>query len=253
MTEPDYVSIVRHFRDREASPTTAIGRQMLRGVRDPLTWTDLLPAEPSEPSKHIVLVAPSRLGKSTELQQQARSLRNEGRHAVFVSVRELVAWRSWEDALETDESIALEQWLATGERAVLFVDGVDELVLVGREFNALVRRLARLLGDGRKRCQLVLSARGGWSREHAVAIGAGLLEEEPDCLREMTFEALDQEAVRQLAATAGCQRVDGFMDAYRRREIETARPPISARRERRSSSPTSARRARRRPRTSHSP
>lgn len=189
---------------------------MLRGVRDPLTWARLLVAS----EKHIVLVAPSGLGKSTELRQQTRRLRDEGRHAVCISARELVAESRLEDALEPSELAALETWQSTKDHAVVCVDGVDELVLVGREFNALVRRLARLLGDHRKTCQLVLSARGGWSATHALAISTSLLEEKPDRFREITFEALDGEAVRRLAAAAGCQRVDGFMDSYRKREIE---------------------------------
>ncbi len=213
-----YIDIVRHFRDLGTDPLPPATRRMLRGLKSPLTWKELLD---EGDRRHLVLVASSGLGKSTELAAQANRVRAAGRHAVRCAARDLVSEGGIEQALEAEELAALRGWQTTDDRAVIFVDGVDELVLAQRDFGSLLRRLASMLGSRVDDCQLVLTARGGWSPRHATALVERLLRtDDTNRLREITFEPLDGEAIERLADAAGCSRLPDFMAAFHADEVD---------------------------------
>lgn len=214
----NYVDIVRSFEDiGEESPAPLL-RRMRRQWSRPLTWEQLLA---KDAAAHVVLVAPSGSGKTTEMQAQARRLRGEGRHAIFASARSIVD-HGFEDRLESEEDAnALAAWRRTDDRAVIFLDGVDELVIDRRDFRSLIRRMRQLPASLRQNWQLVLSARtGAWTGESYQLLanqtvgGSG-----NENIREVKFEPLDEQAVRLLAESEGCRDIQGFMDALEEEEL----------------------------------
>jgi hypothetical protein len=215
----EYVDIVRHFRDLHDEPLPPATRRVLRGLTKPVTWERLL----SSPSKHLVLVAASGTGKTTEMENQARRLRGEGRYAVFRTARTIAEFGLDGGGLDSAEDRAtLAGWRRGDDRCVVFVDGIDELVLDRRDFRTLVRRLVPVLDPEADNWQLVLSARtGGWSGQlFRLLLGLLLGEERAEQIREVTFEPLSLDAVRALAKDAGCSHLPAFMEAFRDSEVD---------------------------------
>ena len=104
-----------------------MSRRMLHGIVESITWEDLVPAAPE---KHVVLVAPSGLGKTREMQEQATRLRAQGRIALFLSARTVVEDRGRPDALDVRSSAELERiraWPLTSANEELVPDPPSEL------------------------------------------------------------------------------------------------------------------------------
>lgn len=218
MFEVQYVQITRRFRDwNETLPDRRVRGLLGRRASD-MTWSTLVAPGAR---RLVALVAASGTGKTTEMLQQAARLRQARRLAVFADAR-AVADGGFVDALDKEEDAeAYRRWLAAPQtRAVFLIDGVDELVLSRKDIHSLVRRLREAL-DPRASWQLVLSARtGGWRNGLAKPLAARLLGEGGAPAHEVTFEALDLDAIKLLARAAGCTDTDAFVTAVESEEIE---------------------------------
>ncbi|MEZ4250452.1 MAG: hypothetical protein R3B99_19640 [Polyangiales bacterium] len=194
------------------------------------------------------MVAPSGLGKTSEMIEEVKRLRARGRLALFLSARAVVEDRGQADALarDSDELAKIRAWLPSApsgeprdtsvpepqeglasECPVIFLDAVDEVVLAGRNVGVAFPFARRLLGEAARRCQWVVSARGGWSNQLARALLRELVSDptksiEPrSLLRDVTFDPLDANAIRELAKAAQCRGLDAFLGALRASEIES--------------------------------
>ncbi|MDP1686103.1 hypothetical protein [Hydrogenophaga sp.] len=100
-------------------------------------------------------------GKTSELRLQARALREEHVHACFISVRELLVGGVVEDALERNESAALNAWSSTPHQQLfLFVDSIDEATLSGaRDLGRCLGKLVERVAVAQENVTWVLSTR----------------------------------------------------------------------------------------------
>jgi hypothetical protein len=157
----DYVSIKRHMRSVDTDPVPAVLRAAFR--QEPKTWNTLVAPDST---KHVVLVAPSGSGKTTELKRLAARLRAQGRLAAYATAKGLAekGLPAGGDEREDEEAIAV--WQRSGLHLILVVDGIDELPLVQKSFAPLYRSIRRAATVPGQSCQLVLASRnGGWVRD----------------------------------------------------------------------------------------
>jgi hypothetical protein len=131
------------------------GEEMARVLGKLQDWSDVLQ------NKCSVLVGSANSGKTSELRLRASLLRTDGKHACFVSVRELLAGGVLDEALESREATALKAWSSTpSERLFLFVDSLDEAALSGpRDVRTCLRRLVGRVAVAAENVTWVVSTR----------------------------------------------------------------------------------------------
>lgn len=118
-----------------------------------IDWTTLLQSD------RVLIVSEAGMGKSFECRQQQERLWNGGEAAFFVELSDLASG-PFEDRLSPQELARFESWeLAQTERAVFFLDSVDELALTRTSFASALKLFARSLGDNLGRACIVLTTR----------------------------------------------------------------------------------------------
>jgi len=78
-------------------------------------------------NRFVVVIAPANYGKTTEMHEQVRRMRQAGERAVFVALRKVADRGSFVKALDPAERAAYNSWsLAPAGPLTLFVDSLDE-------------------------------------------------------------------------------------------------------------------------------
>lgn len=216
----DYVDIPRYIR--EIDDNAAMGseaRALLRRFNPERvkTLSSELEAETSHP---VVLIAPSGTGKTTELRNQARRMRSEGKPAVFAEALGIVSPSGQMDLEQEDES-ALAHALSGNKRTVLIVDALDELRLHQRTIDEIFRRLWRRFHFSAVPFRLQFSARNGtWNAATARDLNRQFKRFGQSKPKLIAFEPLDDVAIQRLAVHFNVGNSRQFMDDFKREEID---------------------------------
>ena len=117
-------------------------------------WPELLAHE------RTVILAEAGAGKTAEMREQARALRQKGVLAFYLTVNDLSAGSSFRDALDlpADET-RFEEWLEGNQEGVFLVDSVDEARLSGNSPRLAFSRLAKAIQGNEARATIVISCR----------------------------------------------------------------------------------------------
>jgi hypothetical protein len=183
-----------------------------------MDWAALLDASPDE-KRPIVLIAPSMTGKSTEMRQEATRRAGRGELAIFAEATTIVDGVA--QSLSADDSRVFDAWTQETRRLLFFIDAVDELYLRRRSVSDLLRRLEREIAPESRPVRLVLSARNGsWTTAESRALKSLVGNKEDVDVRLVTFESIDDVALRKLAQAEGVQDVDKFVAAIDADEID---------------------------------
>lgn len=106
----------------------------LHGWRDALRWTNLL----SE--YRVILLSEAGSGKTEEVRNAARKLRQEGKPAFFVRIEHVC--QDFEDAFEEGSFEGFTTWAASGEEGWLLLDSIDEARLRDpKDFERAIKKL----------------------------------------------------------------------------------------------------------------
>lgn len=148
-----YFDLDRRFVHRPEYDPHEIVVSYIHGKRS--TWTQLLE------NRFVVIVAPANYGKSTEMVQQVKRMRLEGRSAVFVALRKVAVRGGFERALEPAERSAYEAWKSTPTVPLtIFVDSLDEASASARDGIAdLLAEVAKDVDWPNGRVRWVISTR----------------------------------------------------------------------------------------------
>jgi hypothetical protein len=122
------------------------------GQRDALRWPSLL-------SEHrVILLSEAGSGKTAEVRNIARMLRQEGKPAFFVRI-EYVS-QAIEDAFEEGSFAEFTAWASSGEEGWMLLDSVDEARLRDpKDFERAIRKLGRLLAPVLQHAHIVITGR----------------------------------------------------------------------------------------------
>ncbi len=131
---PTYFDLDRRFAHRPKYEPHEIAVSEVTGTR--LKWPQVLM------NRFVVVIAPANFGKTTEMLQQVKRMRQANGDAVFVALRKVADRRSFERALEPADRSAYDAWKrAPVAPLTLFVDSLDEASASQRD------GIADLLGE----------------------------------------------------------------------------------------------------------
>lgn len=135
-----YFDLDRRFVHRTKYEPHEITVSDVTGKR--VKWPQLLE------NRFVVVVAPANYGKTTEMLEQVKRLRQEGGDAVFVALRKVADRVSFEKALEPADRSAYDAWKrAPAAPLTIFVDSLDEASASKRDgVEYLLGEVAREVG-----------------------------------------------------------------------------------------------------------
>jgi hypothetical protein len=184
------------------------------------SWDELVPInDPEQERSAVVVVAPAGFGKSTELSMRAEALRKAGVHAFHLSAVELA--RSGLVSVVHDLE-AFRNWKTSSERAVFFIDALDEARMAGYELSRVLFQFEHDVDQTTKRVQLVLSTRNDiWTEDDRTQLGQRLaLRKKEPPIKEVRLEPLALDDLRHFADSRGIPDVEAFISAVLQDELE---------------------------------
>ena len=160
----EYIDLQRRFRDLEC--TEIEDPESLLSVLDHdlfaygdalnlIGWPELLEHD------RVVLLAESGAGKTREMEEQAKRLAGDGKHAFFLTLNDLAGGeRPINVLLSPEKQGRLKTWMADGAAAAwFFLDAADEMTLAGGQLDPALRRLSQ--GIDIHRARIFISRRPG--------------------------------------------------------------------------------------------
>ena len=150
---PAYFDLDRRFVKRSKYEPHELAVSEITGPR--VKWPQVLE------HRFVLVVAPANYGKTTEMLEQVKRLRQENRDAVFIALRKVADRSSFEKALEPAERCAYDAWKrAPTTPLTLFVDSLDEASASGRDgIEYLLGEVAREVGWPSRLVRWVISTR----------------------------------------------------------------------------------------------
>lgn len=124
----------------------------LLGRHEALRWPDLL----SE--YRVILLSEAGSGKTMEVRNIARKLRQDGKTAFFVRIEHVT--HGFEDAFEEGSFEEFNAWAGSGKEGWLLLDSVDEARLHDpKDFERAVKKLGRLVASVLQQAHIVITGR----------------------------------------------------------------------------------------------
>lgn len=162
---------------------------------------------------YVVVLGEAGTGKSTEFQLRAQSMAAQGKFSFFVELFDL-ATDGLTQSLDVDDNTRLEEWQASQDDAVFFLDSLDEAKLQNRTLKQALRRLRGDLKDEWERVRLVVSCRASdWMAEADRSELGAVAPSGVSEVRIVQLAPLNTEQVERLAQAAGVTDVEAFMGA----------------------------------------
>lgn len=126
-----------------------------------LGWSDLLELP------RVVVLAEAGSGKTRELEELAKRLTLDGKHAFFVPLETLIHGRPFTHDLSKREEESFETW-KTDDRSIAWflLDAKDEMVLAGGKLDSALKQLSKALDGHLERARVIISSRpSDWQPE----------------------------------------------------------------------------------------
>ena len=125
---------------------------LTHGFGDHLRWPDLIK------EYRVVLLSEAGSGKSAEILNIAKALRDERKPAFFLRLEHIPG--HFEDAFEVGTYNDFEKWLASSEDGWLLLDSVDEARLKNPgDFELSIRILSRQIRKAKDRAHILITGR----------------------------------------------------------------------------------------------
>ncbi|WP_157476627.1 hypothetical protein [Lysobacter sp. Root690] len=118
-----------------------------------LEWSALLESD------RVLIISEAGMGKTFECQRARRRLWEEGQAAFYIELSTLVT-DSIEDRFDNEEKKRFAGWQAAQtERAVFFLDSIDEFRITRASFEQAIKSVANSLSGHLGRCTIVITTR----------------------------------------------------------------------------------------------
>lgn len=154
----EFVQLDRTFHALPEHASTADDFDLAESgqVGRPLTWPDLLRCQ------RVVILAEAGAGKTFELLNKARALRDEGSASFFIRLEHVRD--DLRLAFEAGTYAAFMEWISGQDEAWIFLDSVEEARLRGpADFELAIRKIADIIGGASIRARIYISGRiGAW-------------------------------------------------------------------------------------------
>lgn len=121
-------------------------------IGEPLSWSDLIK------EYRTILLSEAGSGKTAEIRNVARKLREEGKPAFFIRLENIPS--DFDDSFEVGSFDQFQDWLSSTEDGWLFLDSVDEARLRNPgDFHHAVRKLGRKISVAKDRAHIIVTGR----------------------------------------------------------------------------------------------
>lgn len=151
-----FIDLDRRFReltDKELEDPEDLVRFEEYGFGLSIGWSELLE------HPRVILLAEAGSGKTMEMEEQAKSLVENGQYAFFVALESLND-EPFVDLLSSGELSLFEAWKAEGRQAGwFFLDSVDELKLRKGKFSQALRHFSHAVDGYLSRTRVIISCR----------------------------------------------------------------------------------------------
>lgn len=150
----EFIELKRTFHElsSDSSQNGDVDISRAFGVGERLRWRNLIKIY------RLIILSEAGSGKTAEIRNIARTLREEGKPAFFLRLEHIP--RDFEVAFEVGTYEAFEKWLASGEEGWLLLDSVDEARLRDPgDFVLAIRRLSRRINTAKDRTHIVITGR----------------------------------------------------------------------------------------------
>lgn len=150
----EFIELQRTFHElsKHSNENDEIDISRTFGIGERLRWPNLIK------EYRLIILSEAGSGKTSEIRNIARKLREEGKPAFFLRLEHIP--RDFEDAFEEGTYEAFEEWLASGEEGWLLLDSVDEARLRNpRDFELAIRKLSRQIITAKDRTHIVITGR----------------------------------------------------------------------------------------------
>ena len=155
---PPFIPLDRRFRELTEEEITKeqskfhLNANWFSGYGS-LVWSNL------EERFRTIILAEGGAGKTREMKERYRVLKEEGKFAFFLPL-EALSDTSVEELLKLeDEYDSFSQWKGGTDDAILFLDAVDELKLKDESFETALKQLKLALGNAQFRVRIIISCR----------------------------------------------------------------------------------------------
>lgn len=159
--DQDFIQLDRTFHELGFDANAEFDAHMVRliGLRNTLHWPDLL-AEP-----RIILLSEAGSGKTAEIRNVARRLRDGGMSAFFIRIEHIT--RDFENSFEEGTYEEFSAWMASGQEGWLLLDSVDEARLrEPGDFELAIKQLGRRIAQANPLVHIVITSRMTAWRSH---------------------------------------------------------------------------------------
>ncbi|ARS48135.1 hypothetical protein PSMEN_06935 [Ectopseudomonas mendocina] len=194
----EYIPLDRTFHELALEPGANDDVDLTRrlGHGESLRWPNLL----SE--YRVILLSEAGSGKTEEIRNTARKLRQDGKSAFFVRIEHVS--QDFEYAFEEGNFEEFSAWVASGEEGWLLLDSVDEARLRDpKDFERAIRKLGRLLAGVLQQVHIVITGRTtAWRAKTDLLLCRGALPYRPD------ENAADECALAEDAMGIAMQKVE---------------------------------------------
>ena len=117
-------------------------------------WEDVLAFD------RTVVLSEAGAGKTAEFREQAHIINNSGNSFGFYFPLNILAKKSLEETLDTEDlGRQFSNWLTSEKEAIFFADSLDEAILNGSTFREALAHLKKGLGDHAHRAKVIISCR----------------------------------------------------------------------------------------------
>ncbi|WMJ08814.1 hypothetical protein [Nitrosomonas sp. sh817] len=150
----DFVELKRTFHDlqKEANENDDTDFSQWFPTDKHLRWPELIK------EYRVIILSEAGSGKTTEIRNITRSLRNEGKPAFFLRLEHIPA--NFEDSFEEGTYKEFIEWSASGYEGWLFLDSVDEARLRNpSDFELAIRILSNKISTAKDRTHIVITGR----------------------------------------------------------------------------------------------
>lgn len=235
----------REFNEEEHELALSFG---FSGLSEKQKWNQLLQLH------RVIILAEAGAGKTWEIREATKHLRDEGKKAFFFRLEHLRF--NFNTSFEIGTEAEFTQWLSLNEPAWFFLDSVDEARLGNpKNFEAAIRNFGARLGDSKQRAHIFITSRlSEWRPQSDLSLvkeqltfiePAPVSEEESEdvsvdfdetssgeiksttkdsnsSLDPLVFSLLplDKDQIRTFSQADGVQQVDAFLDAIEKAEAD---------------------------------
>ena len=243
-----HIELHRTFRELAQSKGASSDNHLLHPGGDQLTWEDLLK------ERRVIVLSEAGSGKTQEIREAARRLRQEGKAAFFLRLENVAL--DFESSFEEGTIAEFQSWIVSSDPGWLLLDSVDESRLKSpSDFERAIKKISSRLGPAKQRAYVYVAGRApAWrpvtdrelcegllphfAANVAVIAGDGIdkatdirsVNLRPDAnartFKVFTLDDLSPPQVERFASGQGVVDTKAFLDAVERADAWsfTARP-----------------------------